>query len=714
MKSDMILKIAPIVLFISLLYGCINDSGEISDDVLNGSVPEVGQLEFVDNTASTVTLKGTVEKGNGYVVTERGFCWGTTPSPTIETGNKIAVGTGKGEFTETISGLSGDTQYYFRAYAINEKGTSYSDEETMTTNSGLGKVRTLEVTTRRATTAVGGGKIELYGEGPMKSYGVFVSSTEAMTTKDTVVCTNPIVADTFLCNISGLSHDTRYFVQAFVINNFGVFSGEVKEFSTGNGKPILDTVTVYPELIGYTDVSVASSVVEAGDGALIESGFCWSETSMPTIESGTIVPCRYGEAGVFAATIEGLQSQHVYYIRAYATNDFGTVYSDQIVIQTLSQLPTLKTNSPVVNTVTGKVTVSGQIIDQGKSAIIAKGFCYSSTNAVPTVSNGTIVNVGATDVFNTEISGLKGETTYYIRAYARNSEGISYGEILMFTTPQIFNSGLAIFPEMSRLEASPAYFMIGNRFYILGGDMGPNYTNELWSYDKNEDKWRELQAYPTGAYKWQSAIGYGNSVYVLGGLGANNKTNNDFYQYVISNNTWYAMPKGPDSACSRVGVALDNVLYYIGGMKDTAKSEVWGYNVNANTWAAKPSFPVTQYGGIAVTIDTIMYVGLGKNTAGVCNKSLWKSTDMTTWTKETEMPSVSGGILVGLAFKERIYVIDESYMIYEYDPQTAIWVTKSRLPASMQNVQCIYALGDFIYIGLGNNNLIMYNPLWDN
>jgi N-acetylneuraminic acid mutarotase len=717
MKSGVIRKIFSTVLFIGMLYGCIDDSrDDIDGVVVNGAVPELSDLMFVSHTASTVVLQSAVEKANGYKVTERGFCWGIMSFPT-KSDNHIVVGDGgKGEFVGTIDGLQGDTKYYFRAYATNEKGTSYTTEDTLTTNNGLGKVRTLEVMSRRATTAVSGGKIELYGEGAFVSYGIFKALSANMANKDTIRCTNPIVADSFLCNISGLNADTHYYVQAFVQNHFGTFTGNVVEFSTGSGKPVIDSVSIYEGSIGYGEVTVVSAVLEAGDGTLRESGFCWSQTPMPTIESGEKKKCRDDEIGPFVAQIDGLTPQQTYYLRAYARNDFGTVYSNELVIQTKSQLPLLKTNLPLVNSAIGTVILGGQIMDQGKSPIVAKGVCYSSTISTPTISNSTTVNLAIADPFSIELSDLKGESTYYVRAYARNNEGVSYGETMTFTTPQIFNGGLSVFPQTPPLEASSSYFVIGDRFYLLGGDIGPQYTNELWSYSRTEDRWRQLRDYPNSAYKWQSAVGFGaTSVYVLGGINIADQASDDFHQYVPANNTWFSLPKGPDSAYLRTGITLGNEVCYFGGMKDVAKDDVWAFHVISSTWTQRPAFPAAQYGGIALRIDSAVYVGLGKNTSGECNKTLWESTDeLTTWTQKTTFPTINSGVLVGVTFKGNIYIIDESYIIYEYNPQTSVWKTRSHLPSSMRDIQCMYALGDAIYIGFGNNSLVMYNPLWDN
>jgi len=64
----------------------------------------------------------------------RGVCWNTTGSPTISD-DKTMDGTVNGSFMSSITGLTESTTYYARAYATNNVGTSYGNEETFTTAS---------------------------------------------------------------------------------------------------------------------------------------------------------------------------------------------------------------------------------------------------------------------------------------------------------------------------------------------------------------------------------------------------------------------------------------------------------------------------------------------------------------------------------------------------------------------------------------------------
>ena len=88
---------------------------------------EVLTLTVSDVTASRVKAEGRVVRDGGYLVTERGFCWGTEHLPTIE-GYHVWAGYGLGEFSHYFSGLEQGVTHYVRAYAINEAGVAYGEE----------------------------------------------------------------------------------------------------------------------------------------------------------------------------------------------------------------------------------------------------------------------------------------------------------------------------------------------------------------------------------------------------------------------------------------------------------------------------------------------------------------------------------------------------------------------------------------------------------
>lgn len=99
---------------------------------------------------------------------------------------------------------------------------------------------------------------------------------------------------------------------------------------------------------------------------------------------------------------------------------------------TTSSAPTVTTNAAsLINQTTA--TSGGNVTSDGGAAITARGICWSITEA-PTTSNSKTTESGTTGVFESAISGLTANTQYYVRAYASNGQGTSYGAQITFTT----------------------------------------------------------------------------------------------------------------------------------------------------------------------------------------------------------------------------------------------------------------------------------------
>ncbi|NVO03228.1 MAG: T9SS type A sorting domain-containing protein [Bacteroidetes bacterium] len=86
----------------------------------------------VSSIGTTTSISGGDVYSSTTPVSERGVCWNTLGSPSISD-SKTSDGTGTGEFTSSISGLSPGTTYYLRAYATNSSGTAYGNEVSFTT-----------------------------------------------------------------------------------------------------------------------------------------------------------------------------------------------------------------------------------------------------------------------------------------------------------------------------------------------------------------------------------------------------------------------------------------------------------------------------------------------------------------------------------------------------------------------------------------------------
>lgn len=94
------------------------------------------------------------------------------------------------------------------------------------------------------------------------------------------------------------------------------------------------------------------------------------------------------------------------------------------------------TTSPVSNITINTADCGGNVMREGISAVIAKGVCWS-TSQDPTVYDSKTSDGIGTGLFTSSLGGLTSNTTYYVRAYATNSSGTTYGEQTSFSTADV-------------------------------------------------------------------------------------------------------------------------------------------------------------------------------------------------------------------------------------------------------------------------------------
>ena len=247
-----------------------------------------------------------------------------------------------------------------------------------------------------------------------------------------------VTAYTYSFGMTGLTPETNYYVKAYMVNEIGMSYGEEVSFTT-KPAPTIATVTTSEAYEIMTDnVKVDGNVSADGGAEVTARGICYATTAAPTVESKT-VDCGKG-TGIFTAALTGLEQGQTYYARAYAVNEVGTSYGNEITFKALAQA-----EKPMVHTleVTGIIDVAAvvncEVVSNGGSEIIERGVCYSTTNNQPDLSD-KVVRAATAEVgtYQIELKDLSFETTYYVRAYATNEAGTAYGEALTFTTMEEF------------------------------------------------------------------------------------------------------------------------------------------------------------------------------------------------------------------------------------------------------------------------------------
>ncbi len=189
--------------------------------------------------------------------------------------------------------------------------------------------------------------------------------------------------------------------------------------------------------ITTSEAQLNGSVTGVAGYPVLERGFVFADNAELT---GTVTYTNGAGVGSFHVTVSNLQVATRYYYRAYAQTALGVQYGDIRFFYTQAELPEVHTLQ-VTDVKASRATCEGNVTYNGGAYVTARGVCYS-TSPNPTLSDNYTTNGNGDGSFTSLITGLIADTTYYVRAYATNSVGTTYGEQLIFTTQPPFYCGI--------------------------------------------------------------------------------------------------------------------------------------------------------------------------------------------------------------------------------------------------------------------------------
>ena len=294
------------------------------------------------------------------------------------------------------------------------------------------EVTTAEVTNITVNSAKCGGEVINGGDAVVVARGVCWNTSGQPTVSDTYTMDGTNVG-VFTSILSNLESNTAYYVRAYATDAKGVTSyGEEVTFTTL--EKLLPTVTTATEV---TDITVSSAVCGGevtfdGNVTVTAKGICWSTTQNPTIEDNKTT--NGSGVGSYTSNMTNLEHNTTYYVRAYAINEVGTSYGEEVSFTTLEKLlPTVTTATEVTDITYTSATCGGEVTFNGNVSVTARGICWNTTQN-PTIEDNKTTDGSGVGSFTSNLSNLEHNTTYYVRAYATNEVGTAYGEEVSFTT----------------------------------------------------------------------------------------------------------------------------------------------------------------------------------------------------------------------------------------------------------------------------------------
>jgi hypothetical protein len=220
--------------------------------------------------------------------------------------------------------------------------------------------------------------------------------------------------------------------------------------------------------LNYPYVTLTNSVVAQLDflsssTTITNWGLIYSTSPNPTLGNSngsgygilnSPVPGGYPVGSGYSNLVAGT----TYYMRGYAINSGGTVYSNEIIVQTLSGAGYVST-AQISNNINGVSAIGGgEITGNGGNTITAHGVCWG-TAPDPDITLSTKTNNGGYSggfpyPFSNTLTGLVSGTQYYVRAYTTNSAGTSYGNNVIFTTPEVATVTTAAIANIASFAAT--------------------------------------------------------------------------------------------------------------------------------------------------------------------------------------------------------------------------------------------------------------------
>ncbi|HUR66019.1 MAG TPA: hypothetical protein VMZ03_06680 [Chitinophagaceae bacterium] len=362
--------------------------------------------------------------------------------------------------------------------------------------SGAGANSIASVTTGAAstitqTTATAAGTITAPGCSAISAYGIEYSLTNGFANgTGTQVASTNLAGGSFSAGLNGLTSNTIYYYKAYATNSGGTAYGTQQSFSTL--PPVLSATaltpfgttcintTVGPNSFTITGVGLTNANVVVGPLA----GYSFATTAGGTYTASLSLA---QPGGAYSQTIfvkfnpALVQSYNGSIPLSGGGANATTVAAVGSGVNTLATV----TTGAASNLTNHSALLAGSIGANGCSNVSVAGIEYSGINGF---TNGTGTKVMASTIaggnFLSSLTGLVQGATYYYKAYAINSGGISYGLQQSFTVPVISN-GFTLSPNPVKRGAEVRVTMNG----ITPGYYGLLFINSagalVYQYDMN-------------------------------------------------------------------------------------------------------------------------------------------------------------------------------------------------------------------------------------
>lgn len=415
--------------------------------------PTTGDVKVSDVQATSAHLSAEVSAPEKYPVAEAGFEYRTDSDASY---TRVKGVYEEGTVSLDLTGLTSETLYYVRAYAVNAAGESRSAHSNVY-YFRTGKIKPVfsEVKAENVLSTTADLTAEVYPYDalhPILEAGIqYYNSPLPDNVSYGRLVKGALAGDKVTLSVTGLVKGSTYQVRAYAKTASDTFYGPVSPFQTC-GDEVLPLVFHEGIVVLRED---GPNVGEIKLKGLVESrnehfpitkvGFVYKNTSSTSIDMNTDgADSRDGvlSGNSFSVNLDLSPSTTPYLVRAFAMSGTHIVYETKAFrVYTALSKYTPQLDAFIYTKTSGttgvKVDLQCVVMETYGYEVTERGFVYSTNSSAPTVdTNEGIVTLTGDEPFKASLNlslPSAGSKSYYIRAYAKKRQGVSYSEVETMT-----------------------------------------------------------------------------------------------------------------------------------------------------------------------------------------------------------------------------------------------------------------------------------------
>ncbi len=568
-------------------------------------------------TATSITINSAASGGNsitdgGDAITHKGVVWDASANPTIALSTKTDDGTGTANFSSSITSLSANTTYHYRAYATNSIGTSYGSDLSFTTlEVEPTTVGSVTFGTRTATSLVvnftsgnGGRRVVFVKQGTAVSYtptdGTSPSGVDASFGSGTQFGTgNYAVYDGTgnTVTVTGLSANTTYYVAVYEYNNNSV--GLPNYYATaGTGNQ-----TTYNPTISTGSLSGFGNVVTGTNSAPQN----YTVTGSELVSNISVTP----PAGFQIATMADFSDAVTNPSSLTLTKDgsdavLNTIYVRYSPSSANGATGSLNITHSATSVTTQNVAVSGNAIATEPTSISTITFGTVSSTSIPV--NLTAIGNGSNRIIVIRASNAV--------SFTPPSDGVAISGTVsnVFTTATDQGSGNKIIYQGSGPVASPFVTVTG---------LSANTTYYFAVYEYNVGTGTSQNYLTSSSATGNQATTYTSSAsdYFRSNVTSGDWATAGTWQSSPDNSNWYTATVAPGTTAANVEIQPGHTIAITSAV--TTNSITIDYSgsageldINSNTLTINSGKTVTVNGILKLAGGTYTITGSTTNVDG--------------------------------------------------------------------------------------------------